>query len=113
MVLWVSFLILSGSYQTLPWSTILATVGVILSAVYMLWLVERVFFGSVKNEALKGLKDLNWRETLCLVPLLILIVWMGVKPNFFLRKIDLASQSLVTRIESRTQGLAMTQKDVP
>jgi len=94
------FLILSGSFGPLPWATVLSTLGVILSAVYILWLVERVFFGPVKNAKLTGLKDMNLREVFCMVPLLILIVWMGVKPNFFLKKIDIATESLIERVEN-------------
>jgi NADH-quinone oxidoreductase subunit M len=93
------FLILSGSFRTLPWPTILATLGVILSAVYMLWMVERVFFGPVTKPGLKTLTDMNWRETLVMIPLVVMIFWMGVKPNFFLQKIDLATGTLMERLE--------------
>jgi len=94
------FLILSGSFSALPRAAVLSTLSVIFAAVYMLWMVERVFFGPVKNHHLEGVKDLGKRELLCLVPLLILIVWMGVKPNFFLDKIEPATQALLQRVES-------------
>lgn len=94
------FLILSGSFRAFSIPTIIAALGVILGAVYMLWMIERVFFGPVRNAALEGLKDLKLREVLCLLPLLVLIVWMGVKPNYFLSKIEPATQSLLQRVES-------------
>ncbi len=94
------FLILSGSFIAFPKFGFLATIGVVLGAVYMLWMVERVFFGPVKGVVKESLSDLNLREVLCLVPLLVLIIWMGVKPNFFLSKIDLATRPLLERVDS-------------
>ncbi|MCP5468767.1 MAG: NADH-quinone oxidoreductase subunit M [Deltaproteobacteria bacterium] len=93
------FLILSGSLKELPYQTILATLGVIFGAVYMLWMVERVFFGPLKKDSLKGLKDMNWREVLCVLPIILLVVWMGVKPNFFLSKIEIATQTLTETVQ--------------
>jgi NADH-quinone oxidoreductase subunit M len=104
------FLILSGSYEVLPKVTGLATLGVILSAVYMLWMVERVFFGPVKNSRLNGLKDMGMKEALVMAPLIIMIVWMGVKPNFFLKKIELASQTLIERVQSKGSLEALSQR---
>ncbi|KAB2842541.1 NADH-quinone oxidoreductase subunit M [bacterium] len=94
------FLILSGSFSVLPRAAMISTLSVIFAAVYMLWMVERVFFGPVKNKHMEGLKDLGKREVLCLLPLLILIVWMGVKPNYFLQKIEPATEALLQRVES-------------
>ncbi|MCB1213887.1 MAG: NADH-quinone oxidoreductase subunit M [Deltaproteobacteria bacterium] len=90
------FMILAGTfYSDLSLWAIVASLGVILSAVYMLWMVERVFFGKKAGESLKPLKDLNLREWLCILPLLVMIVWMGLKPNFFLEKIEPAVKTLV------------------
>ncbi|HKX12049.1 MAG TPA: NADH-quinone oxidoreductase subunit M [bacterium] len=93
------FLILSGSFSELPRATVISTLCVIFAAIYMLWMVERVFFGPATNPKLKDLKDLGGREVLCMVPLLILIVWMGVKPNYFLKKIEPATRALIERVE--------------
>jgi len=98
------FLILSGSFHPLPQATFFSALAVIFSAVYMLWMVERVFFGPVTNSRLEGVKDLRWREIACLVPFLVLIVWMGVKPNAFLKKIEPSSQALIDRVE-QAQGV--------
>lgn len=107
------FLILSGSFRSFPIPTMIATSGVILSAVYMLWMVERVFFGPLKQETLGSLKDMKWREVLTMVPLVILILWMGLKPNFFLKKIDLATNTLVERIERGSKALALREGHRP
>ena len=94
------FLILSGSYASLPWLTIVASTGVVLSAVYMLWMVERVFFGEMRNPKLATLTDLKWKEIFVMAPLVVLIFWMGVQPKFFLDKVDVASQSLILQMKT-------------
>lgn len=82
------FLILLGTFNSRHSVVFaaLATTGVILSAIYMLWMVQRVVFGEITNEKNRKLPDLNLREKFVLIPLVILIVVMGVYPNFFLRR---------------------------
>jgi NADH-quinone oxidoreductase subunit M len=81
------FLILLGTYQASPLTAILAVIGVVLGAAYMLWMVKRVFFGEEAGVVVEhkdhGL-DLNAREVATLSPLIILIFWMGIFPNHFL-----------------------------
>lgn len=103
------FLILSGAFRVLPNATFLATLGVIFGAVYMLWLIQRVYFGPVKNKSYEGLPDLKAREWLCMIPILVLIVWMGVKPNYFLSRIEPATGALLDRVQS----YQVTDKGVP
>ncbi|MEX0929667.1 MAG: NADH-quinone oxidoreductase subunit M [Balneolales bacterium] len=83
------FLILMGSFNSLAlnsiWFTVLAATGVILAAVYMLWMFQRVMFGPIHNVENKLLKDLNAREIGLLVPIMIFIVWIGVRPADFTR----------------------------
>jgi len=70
---------------THPWvATMLAATGVIWAAVYMLWMLQRVVFGRINNPENAKLKDLNAREVGLLVPLLLLMVFMGVYPQTFL-----------------------------
>ncbi len=104
------FLILSGSFRVVPIAATVATLGVIFSAVYLLWLMERVFFGPVKNPSLGSISDLKLREVLCMVPILALIVWMGIFPNFFLSKIEPATQALVDRVD-RAQGVRFGERN--
>ncbi len=82
------FLILLGSYAASPYLGALAVLGVILGAVYMLWMFKRVFFGEageLVSDKHHPLKDLNLREIFVLAPLIVLIFWMGIFPNQFLR----------------------------
>ena len=91
------FLILLGTWKANPGLTILATMGVIFGAVYMLWLFQRVMFGPLSNEKNKGLRDLSLREGLVLAPLLVAIIVMGVVPNFFFEKMETSVARLVER----------------
>ncbi len=80
------FLILLGTYQThWQWAAWAAT-GVILSACYLLWSYQRVFFGNVTHEKNRELKDISGRETGMLVALSIVILWMGIGSPFFTRR---------------------------
>jgi NADH-quinone oxidoreductase subunit M len=97
------FLILLGAWKTNPGLTVLATSGVIFGAVYMLWLVQRVMFGELKNEENKKLKDLSFREAALLAPLMFAIIWMGVAPNFFFKKMGPS----ITRLLERTGKVEM------
>ncbi|HET9554181.1 MAG TPA: NADH-quinone oxidoreductase subunit M [Anaeromyxobacteraceae bacterium] len=97
------FLILSGTFLSrLAGSTTFATVGsvgVILGAVYMLVLVERVFFGALKKEENKRLADLSVREGFVLAPMIALIVVMGLVPGPFLAPARPAVNRLVQRFQ--------------
>jgi NADH-quinone oxidoreductase subunit M len=89
------FLILLGAFETArPWA-IVAALGVILSAIYMLWMFQRVMFGKIRHEANLLLKDLTPREWAVLVPVLVLIVWLGVYPDPFLRTMDASIAGLL------------------
>jgi NADH-quinone oxidoreductase subunit M len=91
------FLILVGSWR-FDWRlTALASVGVILAAAYLLWMVQRVLYGEVTNPKNEALKDLSWREALVLVPLVVLSLVMGVASPYFTRAIEPAIQSLVVQ----------------
>ncbi len=90
------FLVLLGAYESkLRWFTVVATSGVILSAVYMLWMFQRVMFGELDNPKNQVLADLNAREIVIMVPLLVLIFVMGVYPTPFLNKMAPAIDRLV------------------
>ncbi|HSL91400.1 MAG TPA: NADH-quinone oxidoreductase subunit M [Candidatus Limnocylindrales bacterium] len=98
------FLILLGSFKTTRLLTVFAVTGVVLAAVYMLWMYQRVMFGKVTNEKNLGLPDLNAREVAYLLPLLVMIFWIGVYPQTFLRKMDASVRSVVTRMETKRQA---------
>jgi NADH-quinone oxidoreductase subunit M len=96
------FLILIGTWTstavTWPWiATMLAGTGVIWAAVYMLWMLQRVVFGRIRNPENARLRDLNAREVGLLVPLLILMLLMGVFPRPFLER----SRQSVVEVRNR------------
>ena len=78
-------------------ATMFAGTGVIFAAVYLLWMVQRVFFGRVTNPKNRRLQDLSWREIGLIAPLVFLMVFMGVYPRPFLD----ASRSSIVAIEER------------
>jgi NADH-quinone oxidoreductase subunit M len=82
------FLVLLGAFRANPLWGGLAATGVILSAVYMLWMFQRVMFGPVTHPENEKLSDLSLRERLVFAPLLILIFWMGVMPQPFLDRMQ-------------------------
>jgi NADH-quinone oxidoreductase subunit M len=77
------FLILLGAFRDWPWATAVATSGVILAALYLLWMYERVMFGPLLHEENKRLSDLSRREVAVLVPIIALCFLMGVYPKPF------------------------------
>lgn len=100
------FLILMGSYPTLPYYTVVAAVGVILAAVYLLWAYERVFTGPITNPANRRVKDLTIGEVLVFVPLVALIILLGVYPKVALDVIGPSTDAVLSRIESATGYVA-------
>jgi NADH-quinone oxidoreductase subunit M len=103
------FLILAGSFRTSPTAATIAASGVILAAIYLLWLVQKVFFGPVTNEENKHIPDIAWNEIAAMVPLVIFMVWIGVHPNTFLKKMEPSVKHLMTQIngeEARSSQLA-------
>jgi len=103
------FLILSGTWlsrlRSAPLFAALGALGVILGAVYMLLLVEKVFFGTIKNPANRGLKDLSAREAFVLAPMILLIVVMGLMPQPFLEPAKPAVDRLISRFQAAEQRL--------
>jgi len=95
------FLILLGTFQVHRLAAVLATSGIIFAAVYLLWMYERVMFGPVTNEKNRGLKDLSPREFWTLAPVIALILWIGVFPNPFLRRLDTSAAELMERVNAR------------
>ena len=89
------FLILAGSWQIFPVVVVLAGLGIVFGAVYMLWMFQRVFWNPLVHEENRSLTDINSRELLAVLPLLILIVWIGVYPNTFLSPMEAAVRALV------------------
>ena len=81
------FLVLNGSFATLPWQTVLSATAVVITAAYYLWTIQRIFLGNL-NPKYAHLPDLNWRERLTLYPLGALAILFGFYPNVMLRLIN-------------------------
>jgi len=78
------FLVLQGAAQANFGWTAFAAIGVILSACYMLWMYKRVFFGAPGDEVKHHMPDFNFREWVCITPLIVMMVWMGLFTKTFL-----------------------------
>lgn len=94
-------------------ATMFAGTGVIFAAVYMLWMVQRVFFGKVTNPKNKKLKDLSWREIGLIAPLLFLMVYMGVYPKPFLDRTRASVVAIQERLTGRAGGTIEHAEKVP
>jgi NADH-quinone oxidoreductase subunit M len=92
------FLILIGSFKWNPKLTIFAATGVILSAVYMLWMFQRVNYGPVTNPKNEKLPDLTPREWVLIVPTVALCILMGVFPGPFLRPMEPSIARVIERV---------------
>jgi NADH:ubiquinone oxidoreductase subunit 4 (subunit M) len=89
-----------GAFLWDPRYVVAAGLGVILSAVYMLWMFQRVYLGSVTHEENETLPDLQPREWASVVPLCALAIVMGVFPTIFLKPMEPAVQKLVAQVQS-------------
>ena len=97
------FLALLGAFKVNTWLAALATLGVILSAAYALWLYRKVMFGTIEKPALAGILDLSGREILMFVPLVALTILFGIYPKPVL---DISAASVTALIESYQTALA-------
>jgi NADH-quinone oxidoreductase subunit M len=97
------FLTLKGAFESRIldsyWYTIFGATGVIFAAVYLLWMFQRVMFGTNDNPANKHLNDLTSKELWMSVPILIFIVWIGVYPMTFLGVSENSTKAIVNKIE--------------
>lgn len=104
------FLILLGSFQTSPFWTAGAASGVVLGAIYMLWMFRRVVFGPLIWPENQRLEDLGAREMIMLIPILALILFMGIYPRPFLDRMKPAVELIVQRIESKKAATPLVQR---
>ena len=95
------FLILIGSFLTARWWTVVAAVGVIFAALYLLWAYQRVFHGE-PDEANKKFREISFKEGAVLLPFLAAIVFMGVYPKPVLDRIEPSIDKLISHVEDHT-----------
>jgi len=78
------FLVLLGAFKVNTWVAFLAATGLILGAAYALWLYRKIIFGELTKDSLKAILDMNRREVVVFLPLVLLTLWMGIYPGSFL-----------------------------
>jgi NADH-quinone oxidoreductase subunit M len=93
------FLILLGAFKVSWIWAVFAISGIVLGAAYMLWMFQRTMFGTVAHEKIQGLRDLNLREAMTLIPLVIMFFWIGLYPAPFLKAMEPSVQKLVGRLD--------------
>ena len=103
------FLILAGSFRSLGWPAAVATFGVVLAALYLLKLIQRILFGPLTKDENRGLADLGWREVVALVPLCVLMLWIGVVPAHFLKPSEQALAATLADYRQRLSGPEVQQ----
>jgi len=91
-----------GIFKSNQLLAILGVTTVILAAWYLLWMYQRVMHGPIVNQKIKTFPDLNKREVAVLVPIVILMFWMGIYPKPFLRKMDKSVTHLLKLITNKT-----------
>jgi NADH-quinone oxidoreductase subunit M len=94
------FLVMLGGFRWDPRYVVIAGLGMILSAVYMLWMFQRVYYGPITHEENRTQPDLSPREWGIVVPLCAMAVFMGVVPNVFLKPMEPAVTRIVQRVEA-------------
>ena len=101
------FLSLLGTFRINTSVATIATLGVILSACYALWLYRKIIFGPLKP-AMEGIKDIGWREGLIFAPLVALTILFGIAPNLVLNMSSASVDHLLARYE---QGVKAAQAE--
>jgi len=96
---------------------VLGLTGIILGAWYTLWLVQRTFFGRLREPVVEGHEvheapgDLNFREIAALAPILVMIVWIGIYPQFFIRRMEPSINQVVRRLDIAKAGRYTSTKN--
>ena len=99
------FLILLGTFEKNPLWAVLAASTVILGAYYMLWMFQRVMFGPVTHPENKVLSDLSLREICVMLPMIVMIFWMGIYPKPFLSRMEKSIDYLVSNYKHYDLGI--------
>jgi NADH-quinone oxidoreductase subunit M len=87
-----------GVFQYAQVFAVLASIGVVLGAAYLLWMYQRTMFQQA-NEKWLGLKDLGAREIVTLVPLVGMAIWIGLYPHTFLNLLHVPAQNIMAQVQ--------------
>ncbi|MEE8138493.1 MAG: NADH-quinone oxidoreductase subunit M [Thermoanaerobaculia bacterium] len=104
------FTILVGVFNRVWWWALIGAIGIVLGAAYMLWMYQRVFFGPLTNPENKGLKDLNARELLYLVPVVLLCFWIGLYPRPLFRVLEKPVNYVVQKVDQSYARAALAER---
>lgn len=105
------FLILVGAYQVSPWLAAMAVLGIIIAALYILRMLRGVLFGPLNREENRSLEDLNVVEIVSIVPLIFFIVFIGIYPRPFLRRLEPVSNRIEARMSAvRAQPIRFVEE---
>ncbi|MBI5694869.1 MAG: NADH-quinone oxidoreductase subunit M [Nitrospirae bacterium] len=96
------FLILLGAFTSQRIYAVIGTTGIILGAAYMLWMFQRVMFMELKPRN-ESLLDMDWREAATLIPLAVLVFWIGLFPNPFLNILHVTVRHLLEQVNGTAQ----------
>jgi len=93
------FLVILGAFQKNSFIALFAALGIILGAIYMLYLYKKIIFGTLENEKLKEILDLSLREKLILYPLVLAVIIIGIFPNIFLDPMRMSIEQIIINYE--------------
>jgi NADH-quinone oxidoreductase subunit M len=102
------FLVMVGSFRTVPYATTISAIGVILAAAYLLWALQRILYNPLDKPANAALPDLNWREIGLMAPLIFMILWLGVYPRPVLRRMEASTSRFVQDVRRKAADQAVT-----
>jgi NADH-quinone oxidoreductase subunit M len=109
--------VLVGSFGPYPVATTIAATGVIFAAAYLLWAIQRILFNPLDKTENEHIPDLNRRELWLMAPLVVVIIWLGIYPAPVLRRMETASQALVSRVEQNAfvsgSGARLAAEEAP
>jgi len=107
------FLILIGVFQYNQVYAGLAVIGIILGAAYMLWLFQRMMFGPLDKPENQGLSDLSRREVAYMVPLILLMFWIGLYPKPFIHLLEPSVEKIVQRVSPAAKPQKTAVREAP
>jgi NADH-quinone oxidoreductase subunit M len=87
--------------------------GVILGAVYLTWMYQRVIFGPITHEENRSLPDLSLREIVVFAPIVLLVFWMGIYPKPLLARMEPSIHAIVARVEKGARRSVGTERGAP
>jgi NADH-quinone oxidoreductase subunit M len=106
------FLVLIGSFKTVPIFTVIATTAVIFAAAYLLWAIQRILFNALDKTENEHVADLNLRELTIMVPLVAAIIWLGVYPAPVLRRTQTSAERFVNTVQGRSAPPLASAREV-